>query len=380
MRKIAFIFSIFAQNVTFKYFLTLCSLMKRASPHLYSKSKTDLAGRILCDASSLEEDRNAALGVLSAWRAAHSYPMHVFKQRLKLVSENVDRHAVSAQRLKRVPSIIRKLHRKYDGRTPTMKLTQMQDIAGCRVVLSRLTLVRKLYQDYYVLGNLKHEKVNEKDYISFPKPDGYRGIHLIYKYVSDKGKKEYNGLLVEVQLRSKLQHLWATAVETVDFFTKQAIKSQQGQEDWVSFFRLVSSAFAQFERCPPLAGTPRHEKELYALIKEKERLLQVRSKMATWAASIKQFDNLRHAKNLHFFLLELDTVQEKLTISAYSKRQESKALLDYARAEKKIYGRREYDVVLVGVDTLKDLKRAYPNYFLDTHEFLRYLNKILDTY
>ena len=38
----------------------------------------------------------------------------------------------------------------------------------------------------------------------------------------------------------------------------------------------------------------------------------------------------------------------------------------------------EYDVVLVGADSVKDLKRAYPNYFLDTKEFLIYLNKILN--
>lgn len=99
--------------------------------------------------------------------------------------------------------------------------------------------------------------------------------------------------------------------------------------------------------------------------------------MDGWAKSLKFFDNLKNKKNLHFFLLEIDTIQEKLTISGYSKRQEQKAIADYAAAEKKIYGRREYDVVLVGADTMKDLKKAYPNYFLDTKEFLIYLNKIL---
>ena len=59
---------------------------------------------------------------------------------------------------------------------------------------------------------------------------------MIYRYSSDKGKKDYNGLLVEIQIRSKLQHLWATAVETVDFFTSQTIKSNQGQKEWVTFF------------------------------------------------------------------------------------------------------------------------------------------------
>ncbi|MCK5040510.1 MAG: RelA/SpoT domain-containing protein [Candidatus Aenigmarchaeota archaeon] len=354
--------------------------MKIINPKEFSKSKTDSAGIILRNNKESEENKNCALEILSNWRAAHSYPMHIFKKRLKRVSEKIDKNALSAQRLKRVPSIIKKLNRKYGDNKATMKLTQMQDIAGCRVVMSNVQLAKKLYHDHYIKGDLKHKKVNEKDYISNPKKDGYRSIHLIYKYNSDKGKKIYNGLLIEVQIRSKLQHIWATAVETVGFFTGQAIKSNEGEEKWKVFFKLMSSAFAKIEGCPSIPNTLDDEKELYLLIKEKEKELNVRTKMESWTKSIKLFDDLKNKKNLHFFLLELDTVLERLTISAYSKRQEEKAIKDYANAEKKIYGKKEYDVVLVGADTAVDLKKAYPNYFLDTKEFITYLNKILNKY
>jgi len=352
--------------------------MERVNPREFSSSVTDSAGDILKNASSTDEEKNKALKILSNWRAAHSYPMHIFKKRLKSVSEKIDKGALSAQRLKRVPSIIKKLNRSYDGNKPTMKLTQMQDIAGCRVVMSNVKLANELYQKYYIKGDLKHKKVNEKDYISHPKTDGYRSIHLVYRYSSDKGKEEYNGLLIEVQIRSKLQHLWATAVETVDFFTSQAIKSNEGQVDWIAFFKLVSSAFAQFENCPIVPQTPENKQEIYSLIRQKEKELQVRSKMKHWTNTIRQFDQLKNEEKSQFFLLELDTIQEKLTISSYSKRNEQKAISDYAQAEKRIYGRKEYDVVLVGADTTQDLKKAYPNYFLDTREFLKYLDKILN--
>jgi len=354
--------------------------MKQIDPQKFSKSKTDSAGVILCNKDNSEEDKDHALGVLSNWRAAHSYPMHIFKKRLKRVSEKIDKNALSAQRLKRVPSIIKKLHRRYDGNKATMKLTQMQDIAGCRAVMSNVELARALYKDSYIKGDLKHKKVNEKDYISNPKEDGYRSIHLIYKYNSHRGKDIYNGLLVEVQIRSKLQHIWATAVETVGFFTGQAIKSNEGEKEWNLFFKLISSAFARLENCPTISNTPNDEKELYLLIKKKEKELNVRTKMENWLKSIKVFDDLKNKKKFHFFLLELDTIQEKLIISAYSKREEEKAINDYASAEKKIYGKKEYDVVLVGADTSSDLKKAYPNYFLDTKEFIGHLNKILNKY
>lgn len=353
--------------------------MKEIDPKKFSKSKTDAAGVILTSRKSSKEEKIEALEVLGNWRAAHSYPMHIFKKRLKNVSEKIDKDALSAQRLKRVPSIIKKLHRRYHGKKATMKLTQMQDIAGCRAVMSDVELAKKLYRDYYSNGTLKHKKVNEKDYITYPKKDGYRSIHLVYRFNSDKGKDIYNGLLVEVQIRSKLQHIWATAVETVGFFTGQAIKSNEGKEEWNEFFRLVSSAFARFEHCPLVSGTPTDEKELYLLIKKKEKELNVISKMRGWTTSLKSFGDLKSKKNTHFFLLELDTIQEKLIITSYTKKQEEKAIQDYADAEKKIYGRKEYDAVLVGADT-SDLEKAYPNYFLDTREFIKYLNKILDKY
>jgi ppGpp synthetase/RelA/SpoT-type nucleotidyltranferase len=350
--------------------------MEEINPKEFSKSKTDLAGDILRNSLSVEKDD--ALKILSNWRASHSYPMHIFKKRLKDVSEKIDKEALSAQRLKRVPSIIKKLNRKYGGNKPTMKLTQMQDIAGCRVIMSNVKLANKLYQKYYLKGDLKHKRVNEKNYILNPKKDGYRSIHLVYRYFSDKDKKNFNGLLVEVQIRSKLQHLWATAVETVDFFTNQAIKSNEGRKDWVTFFRLVSSAFAQLEDCEIIPETPKDKEELYFLIRKKEKELQVKTKMKHWTDSLRQFDQLKNKTNARFFLLELDTIQEKLTITSYSKRNEQKAILDYAAAEKRIYGKKEYDVVLVGADTTQDLKKAYPNYFLDTKEFLKYLDRILD--
>jgi len=346
-----------------------------------SKSKINNSAVILYnDKNHLEEEINAALEIVSNWKAIHSYPMSIFKNRLKRISEKIDKKALSAQRLKRVSSILKKLKRKYHNNKPTMKLTQMQDIAGCRVVMSNITLARELYTKYYHNGDLKHKKVNEKDYISNPKSDGYRSIHLIYKYISDKGKDKYNGLLVEVQIRSKLQHLWATAVETVDFFTRQAIKSNQGEENWKIFFKLISSAFAKFEKSPIIYGTPENEKELYLQIKQKEKELQVIKKMKHWTESIKLFDNFKNKKNMYFYLLELDTVLERLNISAFTKKQEKEALLAYSQAEKKIYNRNEYDVVLVSADNIHDLKKAYPNYFLDTKEFLGKLQIILNKY
>ncbi len=348
-------------------------------PQGHSKSKVDWAGDTLISEDSHTKDIDTALVILDNWRAIHRYPLHIFKKRLKNVSEKLDNNALTAQRLKRLPSILNKLQRKYYGNEPSMKLSQMQDIAGCRAVLSNVDLARKLYREGYIQGDLKHKKVNEKDYITYPKEDGYRSIHLIYRYKSDKeGKKNYNGLLVEVQIRSKLQHLWATAIETVDFFTRQAIKSNEGQKEWMDFFKFVSSAFAIVEGTPIVPNTPSDKKELYNLIKEKEKKLEVIKVMEAWTKAIQVFENVsKERRDLQFFLLELDIIGGALTIRGYRKEEEAKAISEYAKIEEKNKGKKEFDAVLVGVDAANDLKKAYPNYFADTKEFLENLKKII---
>lgn len=347
----------------------------------YSKREINDAGEILRNDRSSDEERDKALDVLNNWRAVHSYPMHIFQMRLKDKSQKVDANSLTAQRLKRVPAIIYKLKRRYNGHNPSMQLWQMQDIGGCRAVLSSVALARELCDKYYLKGDLKHKKIGVKDYISNPKKDGYRSIHIVYEYNSDKGKQEYNGLRVEVQLRSKLQHLWATAIETVDFFTRQAIKSSEGHPDWAEFFRLVSSAFSKMENCPTIANTPENEEELHSLIKTMENELKVMSKMAGWTNAMQFFETTikkKKPKRVKFFLLELDILGEKLNMTPYTKEEEAKAINDYSALEKRHSGGKDYDVVLVGVDTIDDLRKAYPNYFVDTREFLIYLNKIID--
>ena len=350
-------------------------------PKGFSKGEINRAGEILVSEDSSEDEKSKAPEILDNWRAIHSYPLHVFKIRLKEKARDVDEHALTVQRLKRIPAIIAKLKRPYYGHPATMKLSQMQDIGGCRAVLSNVALARKLHRNHFIKGDVKHKKVREKDYITTPKSDGYRSIHLIYSYYSDKGKKEYNDLLVEIQIRSRLQHLWATAIETVGFFTRQTIKSDERKGEWGDFFKLVSSAFAKIEGCPPVPDTPTEERELYLKIKEMEARLNIIRIMKGWAEAVKVFEETsKRGEKAQYFLLELDVLREKLTVSLYTKNQEQKAIEHYSKIEKRNTGKKEFDAVLVGADNITDLKKAYPNYFVDTKDFISFLQKIINRY
>jgi ppGpp synthetase/RelA/SpoT-type nucleotidyltranferase len=93
--------------------------------------------------------------------------------------------------------------------------------------------VEKLRKTYLASG-LKHKLVGQDDYIANPKFSGYRGIHLVYSYFSDR-KETFNGLKIEIQIRTQLQHAWATAVEIVGFFRRELLKSGEGDHVWKHF-------------------------------------------------------------------------------------------------------------------------------------------------
>jgi ppGpp synthetase/RelA/SpoT-type nucleotidyltranferase len=351
----------------------------------YKKADVDRAGKILVGENSSSKDIDRALDILDNWRSSHNFPLHIFKKRLKVVSVKIDSKALVVQRLKRTPAIIKKLKRQQ---TKHMNLSQMQDIGGCRSIVDSVKLVRKLCDEYYHINienkgkhcDLKHYFKNKKDYIANPKPDGYRSIHLIYKYNSDKKQKKYNGLLIEIQVRSKLQHYWATAIETVSLFTKQALKSNEGERDWKEFFKLISSVFANMEQSPIIPKTPKNESELFNQIKNLSDKLKVIQKIQTWARLVKIFENFgREHQKSYFYLLDLNIDTKELFISSFEKAEEKKANIAYSEAEKKASKEKlNKDIVLVEADTTKDLKKAYPNYYLDTNEFLSILRDYLE--
>ena len=209
---------------------------------MLSKKEVNRAGEVLKKDLIGQNQLLDAMGVLNTWRATHSFPINTFQATLRHRLSSIDSTALVAQRLMRSSSIISKLKR-LDG----MKLARMQDIGGVRGVLSRLNQVNDVRALYEEVGRFDHELAAVTDYIHNPKVDGYRSVHFGFRY-QNQLEPEHNGLFVERQLRTKLPHSWATAVETMDTFLGQGLKARQGESHWLRFFELVSSAFAPIEK------------------------------------------------------------------------------------------------------------------------------------
>ncbi|MBV8457910.1 MAG: RelA/SpoT domain-containing protein [Acetobacteraceae bacterium] len=88
------------------------------------------------------------------------------------------------------------------------------------------------------------------DYIVNPKNDGYRSHHLMLTYKGRGPLSVFTGRTIELQVRTRLQHSWATSIEAVGLFRREELKNNQGSADWLRLFKLMSAEFSEAECCP----------------------------------------------------------------------------------------------------------------------------------
>jgi putative GTP pyrophosphokinase len=128
---------------------------------------------------------------------------------------------------KSTSSIAEKLHRE------SIRLSQMQDIAGCRVVV-----VNIVQQEQFV-ASLQTDFIGASVMDRRDKPSyGYRAVHIIAMI---------SGKPIEIQVRTRLQHLWAEVSEKCSDVLDSTIKYGGGSDSWRSFLTSSSEAVASHE-------------------------------------------------------------------------------------------------------------------------------------
>lgn len=337
----------------------------------YSKRQINAAGDIIRNDSATSKERSNALRIVDNWRSAHAYPLHVFYMNLRgKAGSRTD--ILVVERMKRLESIVGKLKRE-DG----MQLYRMQDLGGCRMVVPNLKEVYE-YSQKFKKSRIRHEWKKTNDYIQHPKPSGYRSLHLVYKFITDTPEKDiFNQypMLIELQFRTHLQHIWATALETIGLFTNQALKAGQGSKEILRFFVVVSSLFAIREGCPVCPGTVDDETEL---ISEMEYLNSHHHILDMLRAIRMAFDkaNDETTDKRGYYILQLDYERLELTRWVFkpSELDVATEVYDYLEEHR---GDKPLDIVLVRAASYAAVKAAYPNYFLDIGEFIELVEDYL---
>jgi putative GTP pyrophosphokinase len=193
-------------------------------------SRVNRAGKVLRDwqeRNSLllqTEEEREAYETLLAFRAAHATPLTKANNGIRSMLRTEGLAIEVSQRLKRVITIIDKL-----GREPTMALSRMQDIGGCRAIVSSVEELRTVQQRLAK----NRPPVRVTDYVVNPRSSGYRAVHVVVIY---------DERCIEVQLRTRLMHEWAVAVERLGGQMGDDLKSGRGPRQVLEWLETISKA------------------------------------------------------------------------------------------------------------------------------------------
>ncbi|WP_218147577.1 RelA/SpoT domain-containing protein [Massilia yuzhufengensis] len=352
---------------------------------IYSGKEVIRAGEKLLDVELVRtqpDEYSASMDVLSYWRFSHEKALDSAFNLLQDIARKKDKATIFAKRLKRYASIVAKLRR-----FEQMKLKNMQDIGGCRAIVANEKKLRQLVRDLRKRSEFKtaQGKIRSKDYIKNPKDDGYRGYHLIGQFSGDNSEKKS----IEIQIRTALQHDWATALEIVDLFTGQALKSNRGDAAWKTFFRNISRQFAIMESIHLFDTlTPRQKFETYGEVilnnkslieacrdaKQSSEKLSVVDTLQAFAHGLKIVDErLSQVLVTGYALIEVNTKKKQVSVSIFSDDMNAEAEERYIQCEKTAAATDHLVVALVSTTAVGGLKEAYPNYFADSTDFVRHL-------
>ncbi len=338
----------------------------------YSKADVRKAGKIIARDMPWTNDSEPlireAFAIANSWRDSHAFPMRSIRLSVLYYLRGTAR--ISAARLKRMQAIRGKLRR-----FSHLHLDHLQDLGGCRIILPTIKDVQTLTAR--LKTELRHTKRKENDYISCPKDDGYRSHHLIWSYCGRRDLTMFNGRSIELQVRTTLQHSWATTIEAVGLYRGEALKSRQGSEEWLRLFALMSAEFAELENCATPDSTP----EKAARRAEIRDLARSQDAVAVLDTVSRGFGGtdlpMVHGYKPSHFLIRYDRIKRTVTVEPHNMALSATRSYDLAENASNQTGSEDESIVLVEVDKIDKLREAYPNYFGDVTRFKTHLKELV---
>jgi ppGpp synthetase/RelA/SpoT-type nucleotidyltranferase len=240
-----------------------------------SKTKIDQLGLRLRQADTISQDDVRMLDEYRlSFGSAYESVVQIIREKLGLNP--------TGRAAKTIPSIVQKLRRQ------NTRLSQIQDIAGCRLVVGDI-----IEQDR-VVARLENQfdKVQRDDRRAQPS-HGYRAVHVI---VATGGK------LVEIQVRTQLQHVWAELSEKYSDVIDPELKYGRGNPEFQGILVKTSGLVESMEELP------RHVEKLKlsGTQPEKLRLFEEREE----EARMQLVEALRSSISLANKIQELKTLQD----------------------------------------------------------------------
>ncbi len=119
-------------------------------------------------------------------------------------------------------------------------------------------------------------------------------------------------------------------------------------------------------------------KEYYLFLYELnslEKTLKISKKLSCLIISAKHIEEV--SKNYSgYHLMELDLKHNEISLSPFTEKQLDNAENIYRLLEEQNKDNRNYSIALISAGNLTQIRKSYPNYFLDTKDFISKLKEI----
>ncbi len=321
-----------------------------------SKTKIDRAGNALAkDEFRTIEEGIELEDVFDEFRSAHLQPLTELTIELQNWLTEFDAKYYIAQRLKRKPQIVRKLRRLK------VRLSQLQDIGGCRIIVSENSIVDRLYKF------IKERSLESKaftvtkvtDYREKGRDDsGYRALHLLISH---------SGQSLELQIRSQVQHYWAESIERTSVIYGHHLKEQDGDLCVINYFKSLSDIFNEIEHTRK--PTTHQTIELDKLRSAAENIIKLSDKNRISESFVNEdiiktlsdIEARQGGFNNWVFVFDWNT--GSFTTWDIIDRASSSAITAYVNYERQFPANQGYEVVMIGSSDVATVRQTHSHYF-----------------
>ncbi len=300
------------------------------------KSIQKLGERFRDDAEEVTD-----LDALTNYRNLFRKPLVALNADLSTFLNDLNLNYVLAGRLKRIKSIIRKLRR---PNSYNMDLSRMGDIAGTRVILNDIidqnSLVKKIQENFKT-----EKKIDRRD-----GDTNYRAVHILIKNKDD--------IVIELQVRTILQQLWADESEAYGEQAKQEKFLDMRTRQIEIYLKNLSQEIKKREMDVNLKAIALSADVIY----NKKLPFDYKYKILK-----KSFDNVSSNKIneslFHILVFQIQT-QELINHDTYAMHEEEEAIFEFNRINS-ILDEEKYDVVFINTNMGKEaLKVTHPRFFI----------------
>lgn len=320
-----------------------------------SKARIDKAGRWLSRPGELSEEAIELEEVFDAYRASHLGPLSKTTIDLQNWLRGYEGRYYIAQRLKRKPQILRKLRRL------SVRLTQLQDIGGCRIIVDNNSDVDRLVShikynlsldDAFNISKITDYRHKGRD------ETGYRSVHVMI---------ERDGRTVELQIRSRIQHYWAESIERASVIYGYHLKEQEGDPVVIEYFRLLSDIFYEIEsgREPSVVAkinlaSSREQAQAVISKSDKNRVFYsyVNEDIVQTLTSVQGGSD-----SINNWIIVFNWNSGEFVTWEAVGREAGDAVRKYVHYERQFPSEENYEVVMIGSSDIATVRQTHSHYF-----------------